>query len=172
MLNKIDIFFLHKPKGLIKSSFRIFNRDVANYILKNYNSSPALASLILCATNNVKNIEVDHSRREYGKSSYSFSKLFSLTFDNIIHYSALPLKFLGYVGFFGFTFSILLIFFILIKKLFLGIDFPGYASTVILISFFGGLNLFGLGLIGEYLIRIIKEQQKPNLDSLIKNKTK
>jgi polyisoprenyl-phosphate glycosyltransferase len=168
LINKFDIYFLNKPKGLVKSSFKIFNREVADYILSNFNSTPALASLILSATNNVKNIEVMHSKREFGKSNYDFSKLISLTFNNIIHYSALPLKFLGYIGFFGFLFSIVFIIYMLIKKYFFGLEFPGYASTVILISFFGGLNLLGIGLIGEYLIRIIKEQQKPSLDSLIR----
>jgi dolichol-phosphate mannosyltransferase/undecaprenyl-phosphate 4-deoxy-4-formamido-L-arabinose transferase len=88
--------------------------------------------------------------------------------NSILYYSSLPLKILGLVGFFVFLLSILFIVIIFFQKVFNDIAFPGYASTVSLISFFGGLNLFALGLIGEYLIRVIKEQQKAKLEDLIK----
>jgi hypothetical protein len=87
----------------------------------------------------------------------------------MIHYSSLPLKFIGAIGVTGFLFSIFYIAITFVKKIFFEIEVPGYTSTVSLICFFGGLNLFAVGIIGEYLIRIIKEQQKPKLDELIKD---
>lgn len=167
-LNKIDSIFLKKPKGLIKSPFRIMRRDLVKTVLNNYNAMPAVSSLIINATDNIINIEVMHEKREYGNSNYTFTKLINHTLNNILHYSAFPLKLVGIVGLIGFLFSVLFIFIMLFRKLFIGIDYPGYASTVLLISFFGGLNLFATGLVGEYLIRIINEQQKQNLLDLIK----
>lgn len=142
--------------------------SLVNAIVNNYNSSPAVSSLIVRATNNIINIEVEHNDRQFGKSGYSMKQLISLTLNNILHYSSLPLKFLGYVGALGFLFSIVFIFSVVIRKLFFDINFPGYASIVSLVSFFGGLNLLAMGIIGEYLIRIVKEQQKPELKNLIK----
>jgi glycosyltransferase involved in cell wall biosynthesis len=168
LLNKIDAFFLNKPKGLIKSPFQIMTLDLAHAIVSNYNAMPSISSLILNTTQNVINLEVSHSPREFGKSNYTLGKMFSLALNNMIHYSALPLKLIGIIGFTGFIFSIIFIAITLIRKLLFEIDFPGYASTATLICFFGGLNLFAVGIIGEYLIRIIKEQQKPKLDELIK----
>lgn len=168
VINKADVMFLSKPAGLRKSPFRIMRHDLVNVIVNNYNSSPAVSSLIIRATNNIVNIEVEHKDRQFGKSGYSVKQLMSLTLNNILHYSSLPLKLLGYVGAFGFICSIIFIITVLIRKLFFDINFPGYASIVSLISLFGGLNLLALGIIGEYLIRIVKEQQKPGLDSLYK----
>jgi glycosyltransferase involved in cell wall biosynthesis len=167
-LNKIDTFFLRKPKGLIKSSFRIFNRDIAEYIILNRNAMPALSSLIINSTDRIINIDVNHNPRTFGKGNYTNQQLISMVLNNLLHYSSLPLQILGFLGIAALFLSILFIVWILIRKLFMGIDFPGWASTVILISFFGGLNLFAIGIVGEYLNRIIKEQQKPDLNSLIK----
>lgn len=168
ILNKIDTYFLKKPKGLTKSAFKIVRKDVVEAIVENHNAMPSISSLIVDVTHRIKNISVEHNKREYNQSSYTLSKLIGLSLNNIIHYSSLPLKLVGFVGFVGFGLSAFFIIFTLVKKIFFGIDFPGYASTVSLISFFGGLNLLALGLIGEYLIRIIKEQQKVKLDNFIK----
>jgi glycosyltransferase involved in cell wall biosynthesis len=168
VLNKVDVFFLKKPEGLIKSPFRILKSDLAKVITNNYNASPAVSSLIITSTTNIINIQVQHDKRVFGKSNYSLSKLISLSLNNVLHYSSLPLKIVGFIGFFGLLFSIILIVWVIGRKLLFNISFPGYTSTFALISFFGGLNLFSVGLLGEYLIRIIKEQQKPRLDLLIK----
>jgi len=167
-LNKIDTIFLKKPKGLVKSAFRIMTRDIAKIIVNNFNAMPAVSSLLVNATENIINIEVEHNKREFGKSNYTISKLVSLTFNHILYYSSLPLKSVGIIGFGGFIFSVIFTLQVILKKIFTGIAFPGYASTVALISFFGGLNLFAIGIVGEYLLRIIKEQQKPDLEDLIK----
>lgn len=168
LLNRIDVVFLEKPKGLIKSSYKIFTRDLANVILQNCNASPSLSSLIIDSTFRIENVIVKHEKREYGKSNYNFSRLLNLAFNNLLHYSSIPLKLIGIIGIIGLLISFVFILFILYKKIFYGIDFPGYSSTIILISLFGGLNLFASGVIGEYLIRIIKEQQKKDLKTLIR----
>ncbi|MCF8360282.1 MAG: glycosyltransferase [Prolixibacteraceae bacterium] len=171
LMNKTDTLFLKKPKGIMKSAFRIMTLDLAKTIVKNRNAMPSVSSLIINVTHNVRNIEVKHDQRVYGKSNYSLVKMLHLALNNMIHYSSLPLKWVGFIGGLGFAFSIIYILITIIRKLFWGIHFPGYASTVTLISFFGGLNLLALGIIGEYLIRIIKEQQKPDLEDLIRDKT-
>lgn len=167
LLSKIDTFFLKKPKGLVKSAFRIMTKDIANVIVANFNAMPSVSSLIINTTHNIINVKVDHHERAYGESNYNLRKLLNLTLNNILHYSSLPLKLIGIIGFLGFIFSVLFVAMVIVRKLFFKIDYPGYASTVSLICFFGGLNLLAGGIIGEYLIRVIKEQQKPNLKFLI-----
>ncbi|MBN1926637.1 MAG: glycosyltransferase [Prolixibacteraceae bacterium] len=171
LMNRIDTLFLKKPKGIMKSAFRIMTLDIAKSIVKNRNAMPSVSSLIINSTHNIQNIKVKHAERLYGKSNYSLGKMLHLALNNMIHYSSLPLKWVGFTGGLGFAFSLVYILITVIRKLFWGIHFPGYASTVTLISFFGGLNLLALGIIGEYLIRIIKEQQKPDLEDLIREKT-
>tara|TARA_B100000929_G_scaffold258040_1_gene221080 strand:+ start:168 stop:1115 length:948 start_codon:yes stop_codon:yes gene_type:complete len=168
VLKKIDLIFLDKPKGLVLSSFRIMTRDLAEILVETYNAMPSISSLMVNASSELRNVKVKHNSREYGDTNYTLSKLINLAFNGILYYSSLPLRILGIVGFVVFIFSMIFIIFTIIQKIFNGIEFPGYASTVSLIAFFGGINLFALGLIGEYLIRLLKEQQKPNLDYLIK----
>jgi glycosyltransferase involved in cell wall biosynthesis len=166
LINTIDIVFLKKPKGLVKSSFRIIKRDIVDLMIRNYSATPGISSLIVEMTHNIKNIEVKHKQRKYGKSNYNLFKLISLTLNNVINYSSLPLQILGTIGGIIFAFSIIFIMIILIRRLFFSLTFPGWASVVILVTFFGGINMFAIGLIGEYLIRIIKQQHKPNLGDL------
>ena len=168
ILKKSDSIFLEKPKGLILSSYRIMTKDLALATVNSYNAMPAVSSLMVNASNNLINVKVEHNSREFGDTNYTFQKLISLALNGILYYSSLPLRILGIVGIIGFLGSMIFIFSVIFRKLVVGIDFPGYASTVTLISFFGGLNLFAFGIIGEYLLRIIKEQQKPNLKDLIK----
>ena len=166
IISIIDHYFLDTPKGIIKSPFKIIKYDIVKSMVRNYNSAPVISGLLFQITHNVENIYVEHSPRKFGNSNYSFIKLLGLLFNNIINYSAFPLKLLGITGLMILLLSILFIIFIFIRKIFLFIDYPGYASTVILISFFGGLNLFGIGIIGEYLFRIINEQNKVKLEDL------
>ena len=166
LINTIDIVFLKKPKGLVKSSFRIIKRDIVDLMIRNYSATPGISSLIVEMTHNIKNIEVKHKQRKYGKSNYNLFKLISLTLNNVINYSSLPLQILGTIGGIIFAFSMIFIMIILIRRLFFSLTFPGWASVVILVTFFGGINMFAIGLIGEYLIRIIKQQHKPNLEDL------
>lgn len=168
LINNMISYFQKKPKGLVGSSFRLMTNEVSQVIVNNYNAMPSVSSLLIQSTDNIINVKVGHNKREFGVGNYSFSQLLTLSLNNIIHYSSLPLKIVGFVGFIGFASSIIFVLVIIVKKLFFDLNFPGYASTVSLISFFGGLNLLAIGIIGEYLIRIIKEQQKPSLEDLIK----
>jgi polyisoprenyl-phosphate glycosyltransferase len=172
VVKKMDLIFLNKPEGLMLSSFRIMTRDLADILIETHNAMPSISSLMVNATNELKNVKVQHHSREFGTTNYTLPKLINLTFNGILYYSSIPLRILGVVGFAVFILSIIFIIFIIIQKLFNGIEFPGYASTVSLISFFGGLNLFALGIIGEYLIRVIKEQKKLNLEHFIKESIK
>ena len=162
----IDHYFLGTPQGIRKSPFRLMKHDIVKSMLRNYNSTPVISGLLFQITHNVDNVYVEHNPRQFGDSSYSFIKLLGLLLNNIVHYSSFPLRILGVFGFIILLSSILFIITTIIRKLFFSVDYPGYASTVILISFFGGLNLFGIGVIGEYLFRIINEQSKINLEDL------
>lgn len=168
ILKRIDRVFLNKPKGLVLSSFRILTKDLAKATVSGYNAMPSVSSLMVNATDNLVNLKVGHNDREFGRTNYTLNKLINLAINSIIYYSSLPLRIIGILGILGLFGAFFFILAIIVRKFFIGIEFPGYASTVILISFFGGLNLFGIGIIGEYLIRVVKEQQKPSLSSLTK----
>jgi hypothetical protein len=89
-------------------------------------------------------------------------KLFKYALDGIISFSTFPLKIATGVGIASSVFSVLYLIFVVIQKLCFGIDVPGYATIVVLVLFLGGMQLFCLGLLGEYISKIyIQSKNRP-----------
>ncbi len=156
-LNHISSKILNKPKDLKISSFRALRRNLVDEIKTNQTTNPAISSLILNYTRNIKNVEVQHDWRKQGKSGYSLSKSIKLFLNTVLNYSTLPLKVVSNIGilssFAGFGLAI----FYLIKYFVGNISVPGWTTIIVLLLFFFGIILFSIGIIGEYLIRIITE---------------
>ena len=92
--------------------------------------------------------------REFGESKWNFIKLLKYAVDGIISFSTFPLKFVTTIGLITSFASVVYLIAVIIQKLFFGIDVPGYATIVVLVLFLGGIQLFCLGLLGEYLSKI------------------
>jgi hypothetical protein len=111
-----------------------------------------------------KSATIDYKRQERnaGRSSFNFRRLWRLAVEGITSFSALPLTVWSCIGMFASLASILYGAFIAIQTIVRGIEVPGYASTLCLILFLGGLQLMGIGVMGEYLSRTYMEsKQRP-----------
>ncbi len=109
-------------------------------------------------------IEYERSARYAGISKYTLSKLFKLAFDGIFSFSYVPLQIMFYAGLSSLTLSILGIFLAVYFKFFTSYynQVPGFATTIILVMFMGGLQLFSIGIMGEYMRRMYEEiKQRP-----------
>ena len=107
-------------------------------------------------------IEYVRPRRDSGRSCWSYWKLWNLALDGIFSSSTVPLRGWTYAGLFMAMISFAYAAFIFGSTLIGGRDTPGYASTIILILLFSGLNMIALGIIGEYIGRIFTEvRQRP-----------
>jgi len=107
---------------------------------------------------------IDFSRpdRATGRSKWRSWKLFNYALDGIFSFSTAPLRMWTYAGLVLSFFSLCYLIFIVAKTLIFGVDLPGYASVVSIILFFSGINLVGLGILGEYLGRVfIEVKQRP-----------
>lgn len=153
----INGFIFKKPKHLTMSSFRILNRAVVNTITAHNTMFPIMGPIILKSTSRIKNIKVQHYPRKLGKSNYNLFSLIKMAFDHIINFSSLPLKMISVIGISSFIISLVLSLYFLIKYLIGGIGVAGWTSNVLFINIYGGLILFSVGIIGEYLIRILFE---------------
>lgn len=101
-------------------------------------------------------------KRALGRSSWSFRKRVAYLMDSLFLFSDLPIKLLLALGVFGLLISGALATSLVLNSLFGSVAVPGYAATVTTISFFGGLNSLGFGIIGEYLWRTYQNtQQRP-----------
>lgn len=109
-------------------------------------------------------LEYERNERYAGKSKYNLKRLLKLAFDGVFSFSYLPFKFMFYLGFFALIFSFFGGIFIFYMKFFTANynKVPGFATTITLLIFFGGLQLFTLGITGEYIKRIYDEvKQRP-----------
>ena len=140
------------------SSFRVMRKCIAEIAARNTSPSPSIAASILASTARIRYAAIPHHARFEGKSNYTLGKQFRLAFDNICNVSILPLRMISVAGVVASGISGLLLFYILIKYLRGGIA-AGWTSTVMLITFFSGLILLSLGIIGEYMVRILREVQ-------------
>ncbi|MGF1937275.1 MAG: glycosyltransferase family 2 protein [Nostoc sp. ChiQUE02] len=107
-------------------------------------------------------IPYDRQPRYQGQSKWNYWKLWNFALDGITSFSVIPLKIWTYLGltisFLAFLYAAYLIIFTMIA----GITVPGYISLMVVVLFLGGIQLIGLGIIGEYLGRIYEEsKQRP-----------
>ena len=104
-----------------------------------------------------KAIEYDRDPRAAGRTKWNYRKLFNLSIDGFTSFTTAPLRWSTMIGILisiiGFLYMLVIIF----RTLFYGIDSPGYASTMVVILFLGGIQLIFLGIIGEYLGRTFSE---------------
>lgn len=107
-------------------------------------------------------IPYENVERMAGESSWSFWKLFAYAIDGIIAFTTTPLRMASYSGILLSLLAFVYLIYIVIRTLLLGIDVPGYASTVAVILFMGGIQLLSIGILGEYLARTYMEvKQRP-----------
>jgi glycosyltransferase involved in cell wall biosynthesis len=99
-------------------------------------------------------------RRNTGQSRFNGWRLWNLAIEGITSFSLLPLRIWTYVGVLVATGSLAWAFFILFRTIVLGRDVPGYASLIVAVLFLGGLQLIGIGIIGEYLGRTYMESKR------------
>jgi len=142
---------------LVLSNFRIADRKVINRICNDKSTHPYIPGLFLKYSSKRANVKVEHHERKYGKSSYTLNKIIFLVFNLLFNHSSIPLYTGLFVGFFFSFISFLFSFYYLITALFNGAIVPGWASIIIMLSFFNGILILLISLIGEYIIRILRE---------------
>lgn len=136
------------------SDFRLFNRKMLEAILSMSEYHRFSKGIFSWVGFNTKYIPYEVSEREAGKSKWSFFKLFKYAIDGIVAFSSLPLKLATGMGFVTAFISIIYLIVVVLQKLIQGIDVPGYATIIVLILFLGGMQLFCLGILGEYLSKV------------------
>ncbi len=158
--HKMAIWFSNCPKDLFPTSFYVARRFLIEEIVQFENCYAYISGLVFRSTRNIGKIYVKHRSRIEGKSGYSLKRLIGLWINGFTAFSVKPLRL---ATFFGFIFSLLgFIYgiFIIVMKL-IHPDTPmGYSSTMAAILFIGGVIMFMMGMVGEYIGRIYINQNK------------
>ncbi len=144
------------------SDFRTYRQPVVQAILsmgEYHRFSKGISSFVGFATHFMP---YTARQRQAGNTSWSFWSLFRYAFEGIISFSTFPLKIATITGMLMALLSLIYSIVVVVQKLALGIDVPGYATIVVLILLIGGLQMMMLGLIGEYVARIyVQSKQRP-----------
>lgn len=99
----------------------------------------------------------ENVERAAGTTKWNFGKLFKYAVEGIINFSQMPLKMASWFGIFMTFVSFVMLVFIVVRKLLIGDPVAGWASTICVIIFIGGVQLFCLGIIGQYIARTYME---------------
>jgi glycosyltransferase involved in cell wall biosynthesis len=105
-------------------------------------------------------VEFDVAQRAAGNSKYTLTRMISLALRGITSFSVAPLRFVAAVGLLVTVFAFVMSLYALTRVLIFADAVPGWASTVIAVYFLGGVQLFCLGVVGEYVGRIYIETKR------------
>ena len=137
--------------------FRLLNKNALDALLKLREKHRYMKGLFVWVGFKQKEIEYEREARFRGKTKWGFFSLFNLAFDGLTSFSIMPLRLASTIGFLsaliGFFYGAVIVF----KTLFFHEPVAGFTSLVVLITFFGGIQLLSIGIIGEYIGRIFNE---------------
>lgn len=148
--------------------FRLMSRETVDNIIKLTETNLFMKGIFAWVGGKVEVVEYTQAERSAGKSKFNGWKLWNLALEGITSFSTLPLRVWTYVGFIVSFFSFVYASWMIIDKLVWGNPVSGYTSLIAAILFLGGVQLIGLGVLGEYIGRIyIQSKNRPLY--LIKN---
>lgn len=151
---KMSRWLIERPDGITLSVFLVIKKFVVDEIIKYKQPFPYLSGLILRITHNICNIEMEQAERLTGQSGYSFKKLLGLWLNGFTAFSIKPLRVATICGLLFSGLGIIFAIVTILRKLFFSNVLIGWSSLVIILLIIGGLILFVLGIMGEYIGRI------------------
>lgn len=149
-MSEVDI-----PKNT--GDFRLMDRQVVDTLKQLPEKTRFMKGIFAWLGFPTTTIYFDRPQRFAGETSWNYWKLWRFALDGIFAFTTLPLQVWTYLGALISFLSFLYASFLTIRTLIVGVDLPGYASTMVAILFLGGIQLISLGVIGEYVGRIYKE---------------
>ncbi len=126
-------------------------------LLQHRTVKPIIGPLILQSTRRIANVPVAHEPRPTGASGWRLGRLVGTLVDNVVNTSTAPLRLVSLAGLVIAAGSAVLGVYYLVRSLAGNITVPGFTTLTILVVFFGGTTLATIGLLGEYVVRIVTE---------------
>lgn len=140
--------------------FRLLDRAVVEIIRAMPERNRFMKGLFAWSGFRQAAVEYERAPRRVGKTKFRYWKLWTLALDGITSASTMPLRIWSYIGvviaFLTFVYAV----WVVVKTILFGSDVAGYPSLLVAILFFGGLQLISLGVLGEYVGRILIETKR------------
>ena len=154
ILKSVIKIVLGAEMGAQSSAFRVFRTNLRNGFANFTDAQVSIDVLLSWSAARITHILVDHDERRVGKSGYTLRKLMLLAFNMLTGYSTLPLRIASIVGFTTSIFGLSMFLYVVIRRLLQTTYVPGFAFIASEIALFAGLQLFAIGVIGEYVARL------------------
>ena len=156
LFNQLMSRTVDRPEGLQFSSFRLMNRALCDAVGTYQGYFVTLNSLICMKSRRIVNANINLAPRPYGASSYTLSKLAALALNHLFNFSSTPLKAMSAIGFSLSFLALLYAVLVFYWRVTGAIQQAGFATITILISLYSGVILLALGVLGQYLVRILR----------------
>jgi undecaprenyl-phosphate 4-deoxy-4-formamido-L-arabinose transferase len=153
--NIVAGYLIQKPEEIYLSPFRAMKAVIRDDILRYRGPYVYVDGLILSVTRNIASIDVDHHERYAGESSYGLRKSLSLWLKMATSFSIVPLRLTSLFGIFFAGFGFLLVILLIVQKFTFNMMPVGWTSLIVTILIVGGVQLMALGMLGEYLGRVL-----------------
>lgn len=137
--------------------FRIISRRTVEELNKFTEKEPATTALMSIIGFPTTTVTIHSGVRLKGETKYSFLRQINLAISFILSFSTKPLRIISIIGFIFALLSFIYLISVVLQKLIYDVDPYGWPTIVVLITFFGGIQLLALGIIGEYIGRIFME---------------
>lgn len=157
MIDRIQRHIFNLPGNFQLTSFRAAKRSVVDNVNRMSGAYPYITSMFLANAAMSCNVPVKHEKRKFGTSNYNFKKNVTLAANLLFSYSSYPLMFVGLLCLAAFLFSAGLGCWTFWQVLRYGVSVPGWASIVVILSFFNALILLGMVVFGVYLMRLYQQ---------------
>lgn len=141
------------------ADFRLMNKRALDELFKYKEINVFLRGLVPLVGFTTTKVYYDRKERFAGESKYPFKKMLSFAFDGITSFSVVPIRFITFLGFLSVIISFIAGGYAFVQKI-LGHTESGWASLIISIWLVGGLQLMGIGMIGEYIGKIYQEVKR------------
>jgi len=152
----------HIPIQEDTGDFRLLDRRVVEALKQFRESQRNTKAMFSWVGFHKKEILYDRDPRAAGETKWNYFKLVNLAIDGITSFTTAPLRIATYTGVAVSILAFLFLIYLVFRTIFFGTDLAGYASTMAVILFLGGVQLLSLGIIGEYVGRIFNEtKQRP-----------
>jgi len=152
---KVAEAVLDKPAHIYMSPFKIMRREVVDEIVRYKGPFPYVDGLLFQITSNIGQITVEHHDRRQGRTTHNIWKQLHVFLNLSTNFSVLPLRLMTGVGVVCSGSAFLLGLYFLMVRLVEGIHVYGWTALMLVSLFFGGTVLISLGLLGEYLGRVL-----------------
>ncbi len=144
------------------SAFRVFRTQLRTAFERYQSPFVILDVLLAWGTTRFTSVPVHHNPRQSGASNYTFKMLLIHAINMVTGFTVLPLQLASLMGFGFAAFGILVLFYVIGRYLIQGGSVPGFPFLASIVAIFSGVQLFALGIIGEYLARMhFRIMEKP-----------